>query len=118
MILAVFLTAGIGALILINVYDVFKGDTSLAIAVGVIVAAFLGKDWEQIHYDGILLMNLIGGDNLDPVVAPVYLPNHLNLKVHCVPQKLDFDNHNIETQWPCSMVNNFVVTVVGSPLIN
>jgi len=41
MILAVFLTAGIGALILINVYDVFKGDTSLAIAVGVIVAAFL-----------------------------------------------------------------------------
>ena len=49
MILAVFLTAGVGALILINVYDVFKGDTSLAIAVGVIVAAFLGKDGKLIQ---------------------------------------------------------------------
>ena len=49
MILAVFLTAGVGALILINVYDVFKGDTSLAIAVGVIVAAFLGKDRKLIQ---------------------------------------------------------------------
>merc|ERR1719219_138676 len=41
MVLAVFLVVAVGALILINVYDVFKGDTSLAIAVGVIVAAFL-----------------------------------------------------------------------------
>ena len=43
MILAVFLVIGVGAIILINVYDVFNGDTSLAIAVGVINAAFLGK---------------------------------------------------------------------------
>ena len=43
MILAVFLTVAVGALILINVYDVFNGDSSLAIAVGVINAAFLGK---------------------------------------------------------------------------
>jgi len=41
MVLAVFLVVAVGALILINVYDVFSGDTSLAIAVGVINAAFL-----------------------------------------------------------------------------
>ena len=43
MVLAVFLIVAVGALILINVYDVFSGDTSLAIAVGVINAAFLGE---------------------------------------------------------------------------
>lgn len=72
MILAVFLTVAVGALILINVYDVFNGDSSLAIAVGVINAAFLAflfYCWLCVvsHFQVLREVAQLGLDNIENV---------------------------------------------------
>merc|ERR1712066_691232 len=72
MILAVFLVIAVGALILINVYDVFSGDTSLAIAVGVINAAFLAflfYCWLCVvsHFQVLREVAQLGLDNIENV---------------------------------------------------
>merc|ERR1719219_2887006 len=72
MVLAVFLTVAVGALILINVYDVFSGDPSLAIAVGVINAAFLAflfYCWLCVvsHFQVLREVAQLGLDNIENV---------------------------------------------------